>query len=429
MLTEEDSQGSMGEKLFPTVNQKMARFISEYHVPVAFGMIAISSLALLPALDFRIQGDVNLYQGVVRDLLSGVLPYRDRVFEYPPYVLPILLLPRIFGEDAYPTVFMVLALLVDWLMKFLLLKVAVRNPARLSSLLPLASFCLAVPFLRFFILQRYDFWPALICLVAVWLFCTERYGLSGLCIAAGIGVKLYPVVFVPVLFVLAARQTKGRAFTTGLVVGLLPMALLSFILPWWRFAQFHGARGLQCESIYASVLWLGKHCGLAKLDWVFVKAWFEVQGPLASAILPWARILFAAAVVLSVAMATVAAARMPRPSAARVARLLLVPLLGFVAWNQVLSPQFLVWILPLAALASLEGNRWPVVLLVLATIMTPIFFPSWYGDYGSGLCLFETAVLVLRNLILIGVWVSLVRELIPCLRQGDGKPLAHLPPG
>ena len=129
--------------------------------------------------------------------------------------------------------------------------------------------------------------------------------------------------------------------------------------------------------MYASVLWLGKHCGLAKLDWVFVKAWFEVQGPLASAILPWARILFAAAVVLSVAMATLAGARLRKPSAARVARLLLVPLLGFVAWNQVLSPQFLVWILPLAALASLEGNRWPVVLLVSATIMTPIIYPSW----------------------------------------------------
>ena len=129
--------------------------------------------------------------------------------------------------------------------------------------------------------------------------------------------------------------------------------------------------------MYASVLWLGKHCGLAKLDWVFVKAWFEVQGPLASATLPWARILFAAAVVLSVTMATVAGARLRKPSAARVARLLLVPLLGFVAWNQVLSPQFLVWILPLAALASLEGNRWPVVLLVPATIMTPIIYPSW----------------------------------------------------
>ena len=147
MLTEEDPRGSVGGKLILTLNQKLARFLSEYHVAVAFGMIAISSLALLPALDIPIQGDVNLYQGVVRDLLSGTLPYRDRVFEYPPYVLPILLLPRLFGEDAYPTGFMAFALLVDWLMKFLLLKVALRNPDRLRSLLPLASYCLAVPFL------------------------------------------------------------------------------------------------------------------------------------------------------------------------------------------------------------------------------------------------------------------------------------------
>ncbi|HZT21452.1 MAG TPA: glycosyltransferase family 87 protein [Verrucomicrobiae bacterium] len=290
-----------------------------------------------------------------------------------------------------------------------------------KALLPLLFYSAAVPFLRYFLLQRYDLFPALICLLGIWLLGSRRYFLCGLALAVGIGAKLYPAVFVLPLLILATRQGKGKAFVTGLTVGLLPIVVLSFYLPWWRFAEFQTARGLQVESLYASALWLGKLLGVTQLHWVLVKEkWKEVQGPAASVVLPWARLLWFGTVGISIVMALRMAARFPvakteketravgvSPSFA--ARLLLMPLLAFVGFNPVLSPQFMVWLLPLAALTSLGGNLAPALLISVATLLTPISYPSLFGDYGRGLGLLETSILLVRNSILIWVWaLSLV---------------------
>jgi hypothetical protein len=132
------------------------------------------------------------------------------------------------------------------------------------------------------------------------------------------------------------------------------------------------------------------------------------------AVLPWARALFVGTVCGSTVLATWAAVRVEMPFAAKTARLLLVPLLAFVAFNVVLSPQFMIWLLPLAALGSLEGNPWPMLAIPLATTLTPFFYPC--PEYGTGLNLGETIVLLLRNLMLIAVWAVLIVELIPALR-------------
>jgi len=370
----------------------------------------ISSLFLLPELNAGMQGDVNLYQGIAHDMSNGILPYRDRVVEYPPYVIPIFLLPRLFGEENYLDGFLSLAFIADWLVKLALFAIGLRQSKTARVLLPLLLYCAAVPFIHFIYLQRYDLWPALISLLAIWLFCSKRYIASGLVVAIGIGVKLYPVLFVPPLLVLALRQGNAKRFCAGLFFGLMPMGLLSFYLPWWRFAEFQAARGLQVESIYASAVWLGHLLGFNEAQWIYTNKWYEVQGPLATAVLPWARGLFIAGVGGSTLIGVRAAARLQNISAPQVARLLLVPLLAFVALNQVFSPQYMIWLLPLAALASLEGKPWAFGAISLATLLTPLFYPV-ADYYHPGLNMGETAILVLRNLILIAVWISLQRIL------------------
>jgi hypothetical protein len=376
----------------------------------------VSSLLLLPALDGYIHGDVHLYQAIDKDLLDGTLPYRDRVVEYPPYAIPIFLAPRAFGEEGYPGSFMVMALAVDWLIKLVLIRQSFRHSEGFRSLLPGLGYSAAVPFLGFFLLQRFDLWPALITLLALGCACSGRQGCCGLWTAVGVGVKLYPLVLAPPLFILAAREGKGRRFLAGLAGGLLPIALLSFVLPWWRFAEFHGARGLQCESLYAAVLWFGHQLGLIDAQWLFTKAWVEVQGAMASAVLPWARGVFALTVIFSAGLSACAAASLEKPSLSQVSRLLLLPLMAFVAFNQVLSPQYLVWILPLAALSALEGSSRVMLLTGAATMVTPIIYPSLFGDYGTGLNVFETAVLLGRDLVLVGIWALLVKESLRLVR-------------
>ena len=387
------------------------KFAQAHRTALGLAIMAISCLILLLyPLKAKMQGDVGLYDQIATDVLNGKPPYRDRPLEYPPYVVPLFLIPRMFGEEKFLTALPLFVLLADLITKLILFVSGIRESKGLGGLAPLLVYCVAVPFLSHFYLRRYDPWPAMICLAGIVWFCRGRYGFSGTAIAIGIGLKLYPVIFVPPLFVFAARQGKGRCFVLGLLAGLLPLLLLGCFLPWWRFAEFQAARGLQVESIYGSLLWFGKLSGLWHLTWEQTNAWKEVHGTLASTVLPFARGMSAAAIVTAVAVASCAMGRRGKLSTAQLSQVLLVPLLGFVVFNQVFSPQFMVWILPLAALTSLGQSRWISVAILLATMVTPLFFPSLFHDYASGLNAFETSVLLLRNITLAVVWVLLVRS-------------------
>jgi hypothetical protein len=395
----------------------LAGVASRHRFLVGCAIAVISSLYLIRFHDFREQGDTPLYQSIAADLLNGVLPYRNFVMGYPPYAIPIFVMPRICGDGYYLSIFVGTAFVVDCLIKLILLVCGLRSTKTLRGLLPVLIYSLAVPFMHYFYLLRYDVWPTLISLAAIGLFSSGRYFLCGYAIAAGMGVKLYPVVFLPPLFVLSVRQGMGWRFASGVTIGLLPIILLSFFLPWWHFAQFQGERGLQVESLYGGLIWLGGQLHLTKVEWVSVESWSEVHGPLTSTILPVARGLFLVTVGLSTAAVTWAAMCCKKPAMAGLARWLLVPLLAFVAFNVVLSPQYMIWIMALAALASLEGNSRPMLALTFATLLTPIIFPSFFGHYGTGWKLPDTAVVVLRNFILVGVWAQLLRELFQAARQ------------
>lgn len=414
-------------QLISVANERVVNLVNRHRFAVAFGMMLISSLLLLPELNAEMRGDVVVFQGIANDFFQGTLPYRDRVVEYPPYAIPIFLLPRLLGDDNYLDGFLSLALIADWLIKLSLFAIGLRQSRTARALLPLLLYCAAVPFIHFFFLQRYDLWPALISLLAIWLFSSKRFAASGLAVSIGIGVKLYPILFVPPLLVLAWRQGKGKSFFAGLVLGVLPIVLLGFYLPWWRFAEFQAARGLQVESLYAVVVWLGKLLGLNQAQWVYTNKWYEVHGALATALLPWARGLFVAGVVGSTAIAVRWAMRMQEVTISQMARRLLIPLLAFVALNQVLSPQYMVWLLPLAALASLEGRPWMFCALSLATMLTPLFYPV-ANYYRPGLNLLQTLILLFRDGILIAVWISLINESFQKLRPnvtGSDVPHAH----
>ena len=111
--------------------------------------------------------------------------------------------------------------------------------------------------------------------------------------------------------------------------------------------------------------------------------------------------------------------------AASVAALTLLTVTAFVATNTVFSPQFHLWLIPLAALA-LEGRRrglsrqavrgaW---VIVLATLIVPTFYPS--REYAMGLGLWRTAVVVLRNLMLLYATVCLWRAAVNGQNSGTG---------
>ena len=77
----------------------------------------------------------------------------------------------------------------------------------------------------------------------------------------------------------------------------------------------------------------------------------------------------------------------------------------FVACGKVLSPQYLIWLVPLVAL--LEGRRLAVACGLLATALglTLVFFPQRYFDYVEQRQL--AWVVVLRDLTLVALAAAL----------------------
>ena len=229
----------------------------------------------------------------------------------------------------------------------------------------------------------------------------------------------------PVLAVIAWHRSRNdvKRFAIGAVAGLLPLIVLSWSVPWWRFATVHARRGLEAESLWASAIWLSHFVGVPA-TWEMVTAWFEVTGPVAEGLVTPARIVWATATFGSVALATWAAWRQMRSSGedadtaslSVTATLLLLPVTTFVAFSLVLSPQFHLWLAPLAALSLLgrrrpdAGVHWRPVVHLLQYVPGARFFPE--SDVRRRSRLGRTLVLVLRNVLLLYAAWSLVKTAV-----------------
>lgn len=389
---------------------------SFFHSPAAI-LLCVALVGLTAAHGFTllnsgndVHGDIALYQRVTEFIWQGRMPYRDFEFEYPPYAILFFLVPGLMPTlREFQVAFGLQILAMDILIKAVLIGLGWRYWGKASGLLPAVLFALATAANHHIYLQRFDLVPSAISVALLLAFCSKRFFLAGALVSFGTGCKLYPALFLLPLLLLAWHERKARSFATGAIAGILPLVALGFSMPWWRFLVFHAERGLQAESFYASLLWLGSLLGLTEARWIWVKAWFEAESPWNYILIPVAKAAFIAAVFYSVAFACWRSATRPVRGPAFVARLLLVPLVAFIAFNIVLSPQYLFWVAGLAAVAILDGRLTGPLLLIGASLITPLFYPS--QNYGTRLNSIETLALFARNMLLIGALVSIVAEL------------------
>ena len=328
--------------------------------------------------------------------------------------------------------------LVDAAIKATLLWRGVRARDGFPDLIPFLAYSLGSAALGHLLLMKYDLIPAALSLAGVLAVVGARPFLGGVATAVAAGSKAYPALFIPVLAVVAWRRSseEARRFVLGVALAAAPLLLLAAWMPWWNFASFHGARGLEVGSLPASLVWALHFTGL-EASWALIGTSNEVGGPLAGVLLGPARVLWVVSTLACVSMAVAAAWRRGRAGeapAASVAALTLLTVTAFVATNTVFSPQFHLWLIPLAALA-LEGRRrglsrqavrgaW---VIVLATLIVPTFYPS--REYAMGLGLWRTAVVVLRNLMLLYATACLWRAAGERSEQrhGHGAGVAQLP--
>jgi hypothetical protein len=370
--------------------------------------VAWAVLHVAPWTDYQIV-DTPVYQRYGEAMTVGQVPYRDFRPEYPPAALPAFLLPALGPSDDYRTLFEILMLACGMgivaLVAATLVRVGVAGRelyayVALAALAPLA--------LGSVVLTRFDLWPALLTVAALAALVSGRdrlgLGVLGLATAA----KLYPAVLLPVALVYAARRGRQNVLAALVsFVGALLLCFLPFLLlapeGVWASIERQTGRPLQIESLGAALLLAGKQLGLYEPTVVSTFGSQNAAGSLPDRLASLQTLLQIVAVVavwVAVARARDPIAGLLGGSAAAV--------VAFVAFGKVLSPQFLIWLVPLVPLAAAVSGLGTTVLFVTALVLTQLWFPTRYWDVVD---LGAVGWLVLvRDLVLVGLLVAIVRS-------------------
>jgi uncharacterized membrane protein len=318
-------------------------------------------------------------------LNHGLVPYRDFAIEYPPGALAVFVAPAAFGN--YAVAF-------AWEMAVC----GVLLVAAVAAIRSEAAFYVALaPVLAgSLILSRFDLWPALLAVAALAALLRERHRLGWGLLGAAVAAKLWPLVLVPLALVWSYRAGRLGAALAGLFVAaavFLPFAILA---PHglWESLRGQASRPLQIESLGASFFTAFGHPNVISSHGSQNVAGHDGVAALFSLLQIGALV----ALWIAFARGPATGERLLRYGAAAVC--------AFIAFGKVLSPQFLLWLIPLVPLVRGRRGLAATALLTVALVLTQVWFPRRYWDYVYA---FRGADAVLcRNLALVALLAVLV---------------------
>lgn len=347
----------------------------------------------------------------------GEVPYRDFMFVYPPLALPLLLAPGHTGDAtthlaAYQRWFSVeMYVLTVASMAVVVLSAWLLWPGRQARARQAAvSFAAFVAATGALIENRFDVAVALVVALVLLALLRRWYIVAGLLVGAGFALKLAPLALLPLVLVLAldvGRREAMRVVVAAALTAALPYLPFLAVSPGGVASSFgyHAARPVQIESVPAMPLLLWHAIAGSRISIDYTYGSHNVFGPgatmAAGVAEPLTLIAFGFTCwLLWRARAALRAAPAALPAALPTAALAL--LVAVTAFAKVLSPQYLIWLLPLGALLLLAD--WPLGSLALAaTLLTQVEFPSLY----TSLIHLETAgivVTVVRDVLLLATF-------------------------
>ena len=395
--------------------------------------IPIVAAALTPAADFAggPQGDVRLYLDKAYSVLTGGVPYRDFPLEYPPFALVPMVVPYVlwpFGPvrvDLYPWLFagemavllVALALVVGRIVRrrasWLDLEPAEIRREQRDAGVRLLILALGASLA---LTWRFDLFPTLLAVVALWAALERWPAIAGAAIGVGILAKLFPIAVAPVAAVIwLAPPDWPRLLRFGLVaalavvLGMAPFVALAGADA-FSFVGYQAARGLQIESVGGGLVLLwGLVTGEPNALQAPFSAW-EVTGDLAQllqAVASTALVAgFGALGVLGWRRSRTEVTEAGAVAPSTIVILGTIAVLLLVLTNKVFSIQYVVWLVPFAALLPWR-QFWLAAAAVGLTIpIHPMLYESLVRQDALPIL-----ILNLRNGLLVALLVWLVWDL------------------
>ena len=212
---------------------------------------------------------------------------------------------------------------------------------------------------------NWDLWAACLLAVGMYLFARGRLVAAGILIGLATAVKLYPVLVLGPILLLALRTGRWRPLlvTGGAAAAAWLVVNVPFVAVnpsgWAYFFQYSAERGAGYSS-----------------------AWFAYN--LVAGRVGWAGLSADGVSILSVglfvlACAGIAAVALMAPRRPRLAQLAFLVVAAFILTGKVYSPQYVVWLIPLLALArprwrdflvwqGIEALHWAAIWMYLGQV-------------------------------------------------------------
>jgi uncharacterized membrane protein len=238
---------------------------------------------------------------------------------------------------------------------------------------------------------------------AMLAFARRRPWLAGVLLGVGGAVKLYPLILLVPLVLIGIRRRDpgptaravGAAAVTWVVVNA-PVAL-TWTAGWWEFFRLNGTRPADPDSLWYVVS--------------YFTGWPGFDGELANGQAPVVlNTVVAALFVGACAGLALLARRAPQPP--RLASMAFLVVAAFLLINKVWSPQYSLWLVPLAVLAL---PRWRLLLAWMAVdalVWVPRMF-YYVGPSARGLPPdWFLGFVVARDVLVVVLMVLVVRTVL-----------------
>lgn len=364
-------------------------------------LLCVFKVVTVPGPD--VTSDIEeIYQGWYEVLRTGTYPLDDVTWQYPPLAALAILAPALLPFLGYSAAFFVLAFLCDALV-FGLLTYAGKRRGR--SPRGAWIWIAGVPLLGPTAYARYDLMVTAVAVAAL-LAGLSRPGVLGALAGFGAMLKVWPAL-------LLAGTPRGRATlrswstAAGAAAGLLLLCVLAAPGA-LAFLTYQRDRGLELESLGAMLFHVARHIGWegeARMNYGSI----EFLGPYVPAVASVAMALSIAAFAW-LAVWRIRARSFTTSTPADVA---FVAVLLFTTTSRVISPQYMIWLVGLAAVCLVyRASRMtrPAHLVIWATAVTQFEFPVWFSHVTDSDPL-GIGLLLIRNGLLVAASVSACRIL------------------
>ncbi|MGW2176968.1 glycosyltransferase 87 family protein [Streptomyces sp. NPDC001732] len=389
-------------------------------------LLCVTKVIVLPGPD--VTSDVSvIYHGWSEVLKSGTYPESDVTWQYPPLAALAVLSPALLPFLDYASAFFVLAFVCDGLVLALLLYAGRGGGGR--SVSGAWVWVAGVPLLGTTAYARYDVMVTAVAVAAL-LAGLRHPRVLGVLAAVGALLKVWPAL---VLAGTARGRRTRLAWSAAAVTALGLLVVCTLAMPGaLAFLGFQRDRGTEVESLGALVFHVARQFGWQGRVELHYGS-LEFLGPH----VPLVSTLALGLSVVAFGWLLVWRLRAREFGVSTPADAAFTAVLLFTTTSRVISPQYMLWLVGLAAVCLVfRGSRMvlPAVLVLVATGVTQWEFPLGFVHVVSSDATGVT-LMFLRNGLLVAATLTACRRLwartvaaapreggrVPVSRSGAGR--------